>query len=533
MREASTLVKGNPMPSTPNAPRIYIEELPSEVHPIAGVSTSDTAFVDWFPRGPVSTPTRITSFTEFTRVFGGLHRQTVASYAVLQYFQQGGAVAWVVRLADSGDTAASLDLTDGGSPAKKSLTVTAANPGAWGSNLHVAVVTGTSTGTFSIFVREVVRGRVVDSEVFRNLSKTRGAANPAIDVVNATSRLIRLSAGVSTAGDPKGGASTRTGEPDDNAGTNPWAAMSTAGADTSATALATNLGTKLDTAMKTLATIEPFVFNLLCIPAMATLSAGDQKALVASATTFCAAEHAFLLVDPPATATTPTAAQGLIGSAFDASKDAAVYYPRLLMPDPLAPGLSKNIGASGVVAGIMARTDATRGVWKAPAGIDAVVAGVSLAVPVTEADSGALNQVGINTLRSLPVIGNVVWGSRTLFGANNRSSEWKYVPVRRTALYLEQSLDAGLKWVVFEPNNEPLWLQIRLNVGAFMQDLFRKGAFQGTTPREAYFVACDKTTTTQSDIDRGVVNILVGFAPLKPAEFIVIQIQQLASQATA
>jgi phage tail sheath protein FI len=158
---------------------------------------------------------------------------------------------------------------------------------------------------------------------------------------------------------------------------------------------------------------------------------------------------------------------------------------------------------------------------------------VTLAVPVTEADSGALNPLGINAFRSLPVIGNVVWGARTLFGADTRASEWKYVSVRRTALYLEQSLDAGLKWVVFEPNDEPLWSQIRLNVGAFMQDLFRKGAFQGTTPREAYFVRCDKTTTTQPDIDRGVVNILVGFAPLKPAEFVVIQIQQLAGQATA
>jgi len=515
------------MPSTLNAPGIYIEELPSGVHPISGVSTSDTAFVDWFPRGPLSTPTRITSFADFTRVFGGLHAQSVASYAILQYFQHGGAVAWVVRLADAGDTAAALDLKD--SASKKSLSVTAANPGAWGSNLQVAVTT--SGGTFSIFVREVVSGRVVDAEVFRNLVRTAGAGNSAVDVVNATSRLIRLGAGVSTAGDPEAGAATPTGEPDDTATPSPWAAMTTAGADT--TALATNLGTKLDTAMRTLVTIEPFVFNLLCIPAMATLNAADQKALVSLAATFCAAEHAFLLVDPPATTTTPGTAQGLIGTAFDPSQDAAFYYPRLLMPDPLAPGLTRNIEPSGVVAGIMARTDATRGVWKAPAGIDAVVGGVTLAVPVTEADSGALNPLGINAFRSLPVIGNVVWGARTLFGADTRASEWKYVSVRRTALYLEQSLDAGLKWVVFEPNDEPLWSQIRLNVGAFMQDLFRKGAFQGTTPREAYFVRCDKTTTTQPDIDRGVVNILVGFAPLKPAEFVVIQIQQLAGQATA
>jgi len=144
-----------------------------------------------------------------------------------------------------------------------------------------------------------------------------------------------------------------------------------------------------------------------------------------------------------------------------------------------------------------------------------------------------LNPLGVNALRSFPVFGNVLWGARTGDGADQLASEWKYVPVRRTALYLEESLVQGLRWVVFEPNDEPLWAQIRLNVGAFMQTLFRKGAFQGRTPREAYLVRCDRTTTTQADIDNGVVNILIGFAPLKPAEFVVIQIQQLTAQAAA
>jgi phage tail sheath protein FI len=301
------------MPSTLNAPGIYIEEIPSGVHPISGVSTSDTAFVDWFPRGPLATPTRVTSFAEFTRVFGGLHAQSAASYAVLQYFQQGGAVAWVVRLTDTGDTPASLNLMDGAATPKKAFTVTAANPGAWGDRLQVAVTAGSGplAGTFSIFVREVDQGRVLDREVFRNLDRTTGTPRSAIDVVNATSRLIRLAAGVSTAVDPAPGATTAAGEPDDAAATSPWQPMTTHGADT--TALGTNLGTKLDTAMRTLASIEPFVFNLLCIPAMATLVPADQKALVAAATTFCASQHAFLLVDPPATTTTPAAAQGLFG----------------------------------------------------------------------------------------------------------------------------------------------------------------------------------------------------------------------------
>jgi uncharacterized protein len=149
---------------------------------------------------------------------------------------------------------------------------------------------------------------------------------------------------------------------------------------------------------------------------------------------------------------------------------------------------------------------------------------------LTDAENGALNPLGINCLRSFPIFGNIVWGARTLEGADQQASEWKYVPVRRTALFIEESLYRGLKWVVFEPNDEPLWSQIRLNVGAFMQNLFRQGAFQGRTPREAYFVKCDSETTTQNDINLGIVNIVVGFAPLKPAEFVILKLQQMAGQ---
>jgi hypothetical protein len=182
----------------------------------------------------------------------------------------------------------------------------------------------------------------------------------------------------------------------------------------------------------------------------------------------------------------------------------------------------------GAVAGIMARTDANRGVWKAPAGIEATITGADeLTVKLTDEENGLLNPIGVNCLRSFPNLGRVVWGARTLRGADQLSDDYKYVPVRRLALYIEESLFRGTQWVVFEPNDEPLWAQIRLNVGAFMQRLFRQGAFQGTSPREAYLVKCDSETTTQDDINRGIVNIVVGFAPLQPAEFIIIHIQQI------
>ena len=211
------------------------------------------------------------------------------------------------------------------------------------------------------------------------------------------------------------------------------------------------------------------------------------------------------------------------------SRNAALYYPLLAQPNPLRENTIETFSPGGAVAGVIARTDAQRGVWKAPAGLDATLNGVpALTVPVADGDSGQLNPLGVNCLRAMSGIGRVVWGARTMQGADRLASEWKYLPVRRTALFIEESLFRGTQWVVFEPNDEALWSQIRLNVGTFMNNLFRQGAFQGTTPREAYFVKCDRETTTQADVDLGVVNIHVGFAPLKPAEFVVIRLQQLS-----
>lgn len=213
------------------------------------------------------------------------------------------------------------------------------------------------------------------------------------------------------------------------------------------------------------------------------------------------------------------------------SKNAAAYFPRAKLADPLNMGRLTSFPNCGLMAGLWARIDNQRGVWKAPAGIDAGLRGVqALDYVLTDLENGVLNQQGLNCIRTFPVYGNVAWGARTLDGADARTSEWKYIPVRRTALYIEESLYRGTQFAVFEPNDEPLWAQLRLAVGSFMNNLFRQGAFQGATPQEAYFVRCDSTTTTQADIDLGIVNVLVGFAPLKPAEFVIISLQQIAGQ---
>lgn len=531
------------MPGTYTYPGIYIEEVPSGVHPIVGATTAETAFVDFFARGPVDRAQRVTSFGDFTRIFGGLDSRSEASYAVQQYYLNGGQVAWVVRIGVGAPPTASHHLT-GGSPPQDTIVVSAVNAGAWGNHVQVAAVTSPVAGRFDLFVREVTteggRTQVVAAEEYRNLTMALGDRRYAVDVVNAASSLVTLEdAGlgappVTVAPTPSGGA-PETAFAALDGGTD-GTAFSADGsiADPAAFAAALVGDGTAKTGMRALDRIEPFTFNILCLPATAALDAGNATTVLSAATTYCEAHRAFLIVDiPPDVASLDDMIQWTADNATLRHQNAAVYFPRVLVPDPLNEGRPRDTGPSGTMAGVYARTDAARGVWKAPAGTEATLRGTTLAVVLNDLENGALNPLGVNVLRNLPIFGNVCWGGRTLVGADQQASEWKYIPVRRTALFIEESLRQGLSWVVFEPNDEPLWSQIRLNLGAFMQGLFRQGAFQGQTPREAYLVKCDKETTTQADVDRGVVNILVGFAPLKPAEFVVIRIQQLAGQQQA
>jgi uncharacterized protein len=222
-----------------------------------------------------------------------------------------------------------------------------------------------------------------------------------------------------------------------------------------------------------------------------------------------------------------------LGLASTDARNACIYVPCVQCADPMAGDQIDSFVPCGIVAGVMARMDSAHGIWKAPAGLDAHVQGVQgLQVNPTDDENAALSQHGINCLRSFPDRGVVIWGARTLRGADQFADEFKYVPVRRLALYVEESLLRGTQWAWLEPNDETLWARIRLEVGAFMHTLFRAGAFRGSSARDAYFVKCDADTTTRNDIDQGVVNIVVGFAPLKPAEFVVIRIGQLAGQST-
>jgi Bacteriophage tail sheath protein len=564
------------MPVAVNYPGVYVEEIPSGVRTITGVATSITAFIGRARRGPVNGATTINSFGDFEKQFGGLWASSSLGFAVRDFFLNGGSQAIVVRLyhADSGDAApaTTATLTTGALPFQ------AANEGAWGVALRVSVdqnnIPADAAAALGVTVNDLFNLTVVDtstgkSEQFLNLT-VKDSARRVDKVLAANSELLRyqgtpdaskapapgtdpLSAKEKTLSDAKRAlAAKQNADPaadvsaEKKAVTDAKKALDDA--LTAATAAVSDgrwlavsdfLPVNGEADKRGLFALEQAdLFNLLCIPPYhAPTDALDVDVnLVSAAAAYCEKRRAMLLVDAPKDWTTKDVAKTKFNDADNdnvgtRSRNAALYFPRLKQPNPLRDNQMDVFAACGAIAGTFARTDAQRGVWKAPAGLDATLVGVpSLSVALTDAENGELNPLGINCLRAFQSAGRVAWGARTLRGADQLADEYKYVPVRRTALYIEESLYRGLKWVVFEPNDEPLWAQIRLNVGAFMHNLFRQGAFQGSSPRDAYFVKCDKETTTQNDINLGIVNILVGFAPLKPAEFVILKLQQIAGQ---
>jgi phage tail sheath protein FI len=274
------------------------------------------------------------------------------------------------------------------------------------------------------------------------------------------------------------------------------------------------------------------LFNLMVLPGDGINGETEWQAIRSAAAVYCQTRRAFLLLDAPVTWTQNNLLTAKVSDMQnfrqgigDPDINVAVFYPRVQINDQ---GTLRYMGPSGMIAGICAATDAANGVWTAPAGTNAALTGVTgLEVVLTDLQNGILNPQAINCIRRMPA-GYLVWGTRTVAGFTNSGTQWTYIPVRRMALFLEESLYQGTQWAVFQPNAEPLWAQIRMNLSAFMMSLFTQGAFAGTTPSTAFFVKCDSETTTPTDIDNGIVNIVVGFAPLEPAEFVVITIQQIS-----
>jgi phage tail sheath protein FI len=481
------------------------------VRTITGVATSITAFVGSALSGPVNEPVTIFNFGDFERTFGGLWAPSYLGYAVRLFYLNGGGQAVIVRVAASDAAAAEFDV-------KNDFKLVAASPGAWANSLSIVVdpVQGSST-LFNLKLQDK-DGNVL--EQYLNVSVDPKAARylpRVLENAGARVRVLKDDQGkfvLPAQGQPSQSTTKATAD-SGKPGSTPGASDYT-GAGVGFNAL------------------DGAEFNLLVIPPAAR--DGDTAADVyKQALTYCHDRRAVLLVDAGSDWTAANAAKNRDDIKFSTADAAygAIYFPWVYATDPKRDNQVDAFPPTGAVAGVIARTDANRGVWKAPAGTDAGLNVAGLKVNLTDDQNGTLNPHAINCLREFPVWGDVVWGARTLKGDDQQADEYKYLPVRRLALYIEESLYRGLKWVVFEPNDEPLWSQIRLNVGVFMHNLFRQGAFQGKTPAEAYFVKCDKETTTQADIDLGIVNIVVGFAPLKPAEFVVLKIQQIAGKLEA
>ncbi len=285
---------------------------------------------------------------------------------------------------------------------------------------------------------------------------------------------------------------------------------------------------------------DPF-FNTLCLPDAVRPLATDPNALLhtnamaiyGEAARICENKHALLLIDPFPDVKTTGVAENWKSTRFTFQSDhSAVFFPNIRVDDPAVPGAIRACPPSGAMAGVIARTDAQYGVWQSPAGTEASINGAyGPSVVLSDAEHGILNPLGLNVIRQFPIYGTVNFGSRTLDGSNAQASDWKYIAPRRTADYIFRSLMEGLRWAIHKPNGEQLWAQLRISVTAFMHGMFVQGAFKGVSPRQAYFVLCDASTTSQADIDLGAVNILVGFAPLKPAEFVIVKLRQIVQPA--
>ena len=542
------------MPVTPTYPGIYIQEAPSTSHTIVAAQTNIAAFIGYThplktPAANIGKAVQIFSFQDYQRQFGGFVRSVAfanqandqqnpdhnagdMAVAVNQFFLNGGTTAYIVALTSSVWPSSAATLTLGGfvftaqevTDELYAMTVNirqvvpaVASPPTFGT-ADIVITYGPNTGS---------GGAVV--ETYRQVTLDPSKPSYVLKAL-AASALVT----VSLASPPPSDFTTTSGTfPTYLAGSTDFFGA------TDFTAVL-QAETSLDKV--------PLV-NLMVIPGV------TNTLVVSTASAFCERKYAFLILDPVITDSADGTVPGYPNMVAntpllnDTSKNAALYFPFLLSPDPIT-GSSTNpvalawataagittpvpneIPPAGTVAGIFAGTDVSRGVWKAPAGFQANtnnVTGVVERGHMTDARQGTLNPISINCLRSFANVGTVVFGSRTL--AAQTDQQWTYVPVRRMALFLEQTFLANLKWVVFEPNAQPLWSAITMSISAFMLGLFKQGAFAGTTPSDSFSVQCGSQTTTQADIDSGIVNIVVAFAPLKPAEFVVITIAQLAGQ---
>jgi uncharacterized protein len=535
------------MPVTPTYPGIYIDEILSNSHTIAAAPTSVTVFIGYthpFKTLPQNygAAIEIFSFSDYEREFGGLFDvdwlADDVGRAVFQFFANGGAVAYIVALQPqfhllSGTTSAIAAPTLLLGTSATGIVFTGREPVDSYHQLTVSLTNLKATiSGGDLDLADITIGYGSRAETFRRV--TLNATPPAADANNTIEKRLGTAASpvsslVTVA--PPGAGAYPTKWPSALGPTALDGALPT-------TPFTTYLPGDFSDAFEPDKALDKIpVFNLLLTPGI------WDSGVVSEALAVAERKRAFMIVDPPADSVAdPTGfplpmigdimSDAVPNRVIPKSENGALYFPFLRASDP-GSGAPLLIPPSGFVAGVIAREDTNRGVWKAPAGYEALVQntlGVASSGRMTDPRQGTLNPIGVNCLRTLPGIGTVVFGARTLVAANPAFQQYRYVPVRRMTLFLEQSLLASLGWVIFEPNDTPLWVSIKTTIDNFLLGLFNQGAFQGSSPSQAFQVSCDATTTTPDDQANGIVNIVVAFAPLKPAEFVIIKIAQLAGQ---
>jgi phage tail sheath protein FI len=540
------------MTVTTSYPGVYIQELPSFVHTIRPAPTSIAVFVGYthpFLTKQSLTAVPLLSFADYQTNFGGFFsspwQPDYVGQAVLQFFQNGGPMCYVVGLQaqeyyDSGGkptkvrvAAASVDVQDGVSGSKAKMTFTAVQPvgvSATAASVPLGIpmqvaISNVQTTNADYDTADIVISYAATVETYRRV--LIGNIATALQQ-NSNLVTVQVSSPAPTQY-PQAGSPFSLGYPSKSVPQEGWTVI--------------NPG-DFGPVFEDYASLDKVpIFNLLAIPGISNFGA-PSEAVNSEAVAYCERKRAFCIMDTPSPQTSgwdansvvkTLATGGMLSPSPPVSINAAVYYPWLQTTDPVTeqPITSP---PSGFVAGIYGQEDSSQGVWKSPAGIETALLGTTGVDPMgvlTDQQQGILNENAIDCLRQFPSVGTVVFGARTTAGAdaNTAQQQWKYVAVRRMALFIEQTLYASLTWAVFQPNSTPLWNALTQQVSAFMLSLFRQGAFAGNQPSEAFVVQCDSSTTTQTDVANGIVNILVGFAPLLPAEFVVVKISQLAGQA--
>ncbi|NMG65733.1 phage tail sheath family protein [Azoarcus indigens] len=512
------------MPPTSRYPGVYIEEIPDALVPTPGRSSTLAAFIGGARRGPVNVPLKVGSAHDYELHFGSPRAEDTLGHAVQHYFRNGGHEACIVRVfnGDPAACTATLALPAG----DKRLTLEAASPGSWGQKLRARVdhMTGgvADESYFNLTLEEMgAGGNPVNTEVFRDLCCDPGSPRFIDAALTRSSHLARVRHGLpaGTRPDPAMVAVLdEQGRP---------GAATTSGSDGAPVGDAELLGDQH--AGTGLHALEGIPFKLLCLPPPQR-DTEVAPASWAEAAAYCQQRRAMLLMDAPAHWSAPLlgaelrALRECIG--LPAAANVALYFPRLLFADPLAGNRAAAFAPCGAIAGVIVRNDAERGVWKAPSGESAQLLGAQDgAQRLDDAQQWQLNQQGLNCLRSFHGRGWVVWGARTLAGADELGSEWKYISVRRLALFIEQGLEDALAWAAFEPNGEALWARLRREAGSFLLALMRQGAFQGGKPEEAFFVHCGRESTSPAELAEGHIVVQIGFAPIRPAEFILLRLR--------